>query len=101
MAKVTTPTDMVAADQLFKAVLQTANTSITDKEIEFENVFCPKGYCVKPTINCNICELKDACVSKTRIDNLKTEYQALTDERLQIMNKYAELQDTIKTYLLS
>ena len=97
----TTATEMVAADQLFKSVLQRYNTEIADKETEFESVFCPKGFCVKPMIDCNICELKDKCTAKPQIDTLKTEYQTLVDGRLQVMNKYATLQDNIKSFVLS
>lgn len=98
---VTTPTEMVAADQLFKAVLQQSNTAISDKESEFENVMCPMHYTVKPNIDCSICKYSGTCVSKQQIETLKTEYQTLIDERVQITQKYSELQDAIKNYLLS
>lgn len=98
---VTNPTEMVACDQLFKSTLQQANTAISDKQTEFENVMCPKQYVVKPTIDCSICPLQGTCVSKPYIETLKTELQSLIDERTQLMSKYSELQDTIKSYLLS
>ena len=101
MASFTTPTEMVAGDQLFKATLQQSNTAIADKQTEFEGVMCAKGYRVSPTINCDICPMKSTCVGKERIDTLKQELKDLTDERLQLMQKYSELQDAIKNYLLS
>ena len=98
---VTNPTEMVACDQLFRAVLQHESTAIADKQNEFTNVICAKGYNVSSALNCNICELKNTCTTKTQIDTLKQELNNLTNEKLQIMKKYSELQDTIKNYLLS
>ena len=98
---VTNPTEMVACDQLFRAVLQQESTAIADKQNEFANVMCAKGYSVSSALNCDICPLKNTCVAKTQIDTLKQELSALTNEKLQIMNKYAELQDSIKNYILS
>jgi hypothetical protein len=98
---VTNPTEMVACDQLFRAVLQNESTFIADKQNEFTNVICANGYNVTSNINCDICHLKDTCVAKTQIDKLKQELNSLTDERLQLMKKYSQLQDTIKNYLLS
>ena len=98
---VTTPTEMVACDQLFKAVLQQSNTAISDKQKKKKKVFCPKGYIVKPTIDCSLCALKDSCASKAQIETLKNEFQSIIDERTQLMQNYSALQDTIKNYLLS
>lgn len=98
---VTNPTEMVACDQLFRAVLQNESTLIADKQNEFTNVICAKGYSVTSALNCDICPLKDNCIAKTQIDTLKQELNNLTDEKLQLMKKYSELQDTIKNYLLS
>lgn len=97
---VTNPTEMVACDQLFKSILQQSNTMIIDKQTEFENVICPKQV-VKPNIDCSVCHLKGTCVSKPYIETLKTELQSLIDERTQLMSKYSDLQETIKSYLLS
>lgn len=98
---VSNPTEMVACDQLFRAVLQHESTAIADKQNEFTNVICAKGYNVSSALNCDICELKNTCIGKTQIDTLKQELNNLTNEKLQIMKKYSELQDTIKNYLLS
>jgi hypothetical protein len=98
---VSNPTEMVACDQLFRAALQLQSTAIADKQNEFTNVICAKGYNVSSALNCDICQLKDTCTAKTQIDTLKQELTSLTDEKLQLMNKYSELQDTIKSYLLS
>lgn len=98
---VSNPTEMVACDQLFRAVLQHESTAIADKQNEFTNVICAKGYNVSSALNCDICELKNTCIAKTQIDTLKQELNSLTNEKLQIMEKYSELQDTIKNYLLS
>lgn len=98
---VTNPTEMVACDQLFRAVLQQQSTAIADKQSEFSNVMCAKNYNVTSSINCDICALKDTCVAKTQIDTLKQELDGLTNEKLQLMKKYSELQDTIKNYLLA
>lgn len=101
MANATTPTEMVASDQLFKSALQQSNTSISDKLEELSKVFCPKFYEVNQNLKCDLCQLKDTCVSKTRIEQLKQDISGLTDERTQLMTKYSELQDAIKNYLLS
>ncbi len=101
MASFTTPTEMVAGDQLFKAALQQSNTAIADKQNEFADIMCAKGYSVTPNLNCEVCPLHTTCVGKTRIEILKQELKNLTDERLQLMQKYSELQDSIKNYLLS
>lgn len=98
---VSNPTEMVACDQLFRAVLQHESTAIADKQNEFTNVICAKGYNVSSALNCDICEFKNTCVAKTQIDTLKQELNNLTNEKLQLMKKYSELQDTIKNYLLS
>lgn len=98
---VSNPTEMVACDQLFRAVLQHESTAIADKQNEFTNVICAKGYNVSSALNCDICELKNTCTAKTQIDTLKQELSNLTNEKLQIMDKYSQLQDTIKNYLLS
>lgn len=98
---VSNPTEMVACDQLFRAVLQNESTAIADKQNEFTSVMCAKGYSVSSALNCDICSLKDTCIAKTQIDTLKQELSNLTDEKLQIMSKYSELQDAIKNYLLS
>lgn len=98
MANVTNPTEMVACDQLYRAVLQRYNTDINDKVDELNNVLCsvPKNH-----RNCSNCNLRDTCVSKSRINELKQELDALTQKRLQLSTKYSELQDKIKDYLLS
>lgn len=101
MASFTTPTEMVAGDQLFRAALQLQSTAIADKQNEFTNVICAKGYNVSSALNCDICQLKDTCIAKTQIDTLKEELTSITNEKLQLMNKYSELQDAIKSYLLS
>jgi len=98
---VSNPTEMVACDQLFRAVLQRESTAIADKQNEFTNVICAKGYNVSSALNCDICELKNTCTAKTQIDTLKQDLNDLIDKKLKIMNKYAELQDAIKNYLLS
>ena len=98
---VSNPTEMVACDQLFRAVLQHESTAIADKQNEFTNVICAKGYNVSSALNCEICELKNTCTAKTQIDTLKQELSNLTNEKLHIMDKYSQLQDTIKNYLLS
>lgn len=97
MANVTNPTEMVACDQLYRAVLQRYNTDINDKVDELNNVLCS----VPNKHDCNNCHLKGTCVSKSRINELKQELDALTQERLQMSTKYSELQDKIKDYLLS
>lgn len=98
---VSNPTEMVACDQLFRAALQHESTAIADKQNEFTNVICAKGYNVSSALNCDICEFKNTCVAKPQIDTLKQELNNLTNEKLQLMKKYSELQDTIKNYLLS
>lgn len=103
MANVTNPTEMVAADQLFKAALQQSNTAISDKQTEIDNLVCliaAYGHS-KLNIDCDKCQYKNNCVSKDRLATLKQELNDLTDEKTQIMSKYSELQDTIKNFLLS
>lgn len=103
MANVTTPTEMVACDQLFKAVLQQSNAAIADKTTEIECVTCinlPDNFS-KMNVDCDKCQYKGNCVSKDRLATLKSELEALRDEKTQIMQKYSTLQDTIKNYLLS
>lgn len=97
MANVTNPTEMVACDQLYRAVLQRYNTDINDKVDELNNVLCS----VPNKRDCSNCNLRDTCVSKSRINELKQELDALTQKRLQLSTKYSELQDKIKDYLLS
>lgn len=104
MPNVTNPTEMVACDQLYKAALQQYNTSINDKREELHLVACVKYHkynSVPSTSACDKCELKDTCASKSRIDSLNAEMDTLTSERVAMMKKYSELQDKIKTYLLS
>lgn len=97
MANVTNPTEMVACDQLYRAVLQRYNTDINDKVDELNNVLCS----VPNKRDCSNCNLKDTCVSKSRVNELKQELETLTQKRFQLSTKYSELQDKIKDYLLS
>lgn len=96
-----TPTEMVACDQLFKAALQQCNTNINDKLVELRGVVCVKYGTMTENISCDDCMYKDTCVSKSRVEDLKSDLSDLTDERVNMMNKYSELQDKIKDYLLS
>ena len=101
MASFTTPTEMVAGDQLFRAAHKSESTAISEKQNEFTNVICAQGYNVSSALNCDICQLKDTCIAKTQIDTLNEQLTNLTDKKLQLINKYSEIQDTIKSYLLS
>lgn len=101
MANVSTAADMVAADQLFKSALQTINVSISDKNQEIGNTLCAQLYLGPTKINCDECPLSNTCKSKNLMAQLKSDLESLTQEKTQLLNKYIELQDNIKTFLLS
>lgn len=101
MANVTTAADMVAADQLYKSVLQTLNAAITDKNEEISNLICIQTSYGHQKIDCGACLHKDKCGTKATMEELTAKIDELTDEKKQLVDKYAKLQDDIKTFLLS
>lgn len=101
MANITNPADMVAADQLFKAMLQRVSVAISDKQDERAKITCISPQYYHINTGCENCPHASNCVSKSQFEKVNSDIQSLTEERTQLMQKYSELQDTIKNYLMS
>ena len=112
MANVSTPTEMVACDQLYKATLQKLNSDMSDKQAYIESLTCTypqhkfntvvsdgnEGY----TMNtCTNCPIESVCKSKEAIETNIAELSELIKTKNTLMKKYSELQDKILEYLKS
>ena len=77
MANATTPTEMVASDQLFKSALQQSNTSISDKLEELSkkySSFMNDGDCDKIKFISMVDAIKDDAEKEAKKEKAVTDY---------------------------
>ena len=101
MANVSTPTEMVAADQLYKSALQRVNADIVEKQSQLNNISCVQRMAHIENIDCEKCQFNSTCAVKNTVNDLITEVNTLTGTKTTLMQKYSKLQDDIEAYLKS
>lgn len=94
-----TPTEMVAADQLYRAAIQKVNANIAEKQDQLNNIACVQRMARNENIDCEKCQFKSTCGVKTTVNELIADINKGIGNKTSLMKNYSKLQDDIMKYL--